>query len=362
MHKQLFIICIVPAMVALTFGADPAIQNNADNPQVQELVQQAQTGDVGAQYLLGFMYAEGQGIAQNTEEAVKWYTQAAQQGHADAQLTLGMMYAEGQGIPQDEQKSVDWYTRAAQQGNASVQMILAMMYADGQGRVEDPVESFKWTLLAEANGRDVAGHKQLLAEQMSDEQIAQARQMATAFAEQFPASVKTAGDLQGPVKYVSEDEGFSMIFPTPPQRTVVQDNERLLVIHYQSLTHQGEVQYNASFQYFKQKKITKPEEQANFIENYLVGRAMFAFQNRIQKKEITFRGFPAASFKHMTFTGGSKTIHEGLVFLMNGDCVSLSCVYPAALSPLPSFNDFTNAFERIDADAEPAQGSVEAAP
>ncbi len=357
MHKQKQIIRVFLAMAVLTVAAELPAQNNADNPQMQALLEQAQAGDVGAQYLLGFMYAEGQGIERNMTEAVKWYTQAAEQGHADAQLTLGMMYAEGQGVPRDEQKAVDWYTRAAEQGNAGVQMILAMMYADGQGTVEDLVESFKWTLLAEANGRDVAGHKQQLAAGMSDEQIARARRMATAFAEQHPASVKTAGDLHGPVKYISETEGFSMIFPTPPERTVVQDNERLLAIHYQSLTHQGDVQYNASFQYFKQKKMTDPDRQANFLEDYLVGRAMFAWQNRIQKKEITFHGFPAATFKHFTFTGGSKTVHEGLIFLMNGNCVSLSCVYPAAVSPSPSFDDFINAFELMENNAKSADSA-----
>ena len=34
-------------------------------------------------------------------EAVRWYRMAADQGLADAQFVLGFMYANGQGVPQD---------------------------------------------------------------------------------------------------------------------------------------------------------------------------------------------------------------------------------------------------------------------
>ena len=41
-------------------------------------------GAASAQYNLGFMYLNGQGVPQNYAEAAKWYRKAAVQGDVDA--------------------------------------------------------------------------------------------------------------------------------------------------------------------------------------------------------------------------------------------------------------------------------------
>ncbi len=38
----------------------------------------AEQGDAGAQYNLGLMYREGQGVSQDDAEAAKWYRKAAE--------------------------------------------------------------------------------------------------------------------------------------------------------------------------------------------------------------------------------------------------------------------------------------------
>ena len=57
----------------------------------------AEKGNPGAQFNLGFMYANGRGVPKNYVEALKWYRPAADQGFASAQHNLGIMYANGQG-------------------------------------------------------------------------------------------------------------------------------------------------------------------------------------------------------------------------------------------------------------------------
>ena len=47
---------------------------------------------------------------------MKWYTLAAEQGEASAQYNLGFMYNNGEGVPQDDKTAVKWYTLAAEQG------------------------------------------------------------------------------------------------------------------------------------------------------------------------------------------------------------------------------------------------------
>ena len=51
----------------------------------------AEQGDADAQYSLGVMYSEGDGVQHDYKTAVKWFTLAAEQGDDDAQYNLGWM-------------------------------------------------------------------------------------------------------------------------------------------------------------------------------------------------------------------------------------------------------------------------------
>ena len=76
----------------------------------------AEQGNAEAQYELGVMYFEGQGVAEDFKEAAKWYQLAAEQGNAAAQFSIGFMYAKGQGVAQDFKEAVKWYLLSAEQG------------------------------------------------------------------------------------------------------------------------------------------------------------------------------------------------------------------------------------------------------
>src|SRR5690606_33809615 len=52
----------------------------------------SELGDPQAQFRLGWMYAEGHGVARDDGEALRWFRQAADQGDASAQNWLGWMY------------------------------------------------------------------------------------------------------------------------------------------------------------------------------------------------------------------------------------------------------------------------------
>ena len=67
------------------------------------------------------------------DEVHELFEQAADQGHAVAQYNLGCMYHEGQGVAQDFTKAREWFELAAAQGNAQAQYNLAQMYRKGQG-------------------------------------------------------------------------------------------------------------------------------------------------------------------------------------------------------------------------------------
>jgi TPR repeat protein len=74
-------------------------------------------GDAEAQYGLGYMYRNGQGVPKDNKEAEKWYGKAASQGNVKAQIKLGLMNAKGDGIPRNYIEAHKWFNIAAGQGH-----------------------------------------------------------------------------------------------------------------------------------------------------------------------------------------------------------------------------------------------------
>ncbi len=58
------------------------------------------------------------GVSQDYETAVKWYTLSAKQGYALAQSNLGFMYYNGQGVLQDYVRAHMWYNIASISGKS----------------------------------------------------------------------------------------------------------------------------------------------------------------------------------------------------------------------------------------------------
>jgi len=104
-----------PAAPALApFDAGVAAAARGDFAAAVVLYQQAaDKGDSRAEFILGVMYANGQGVPQDLAAAANWYAKAADAGEAGAQYSLGVMYRDGQGVPQDADKAAYWFGRAA---------------------------------------------------------------------------------------------------------------------------------------------------------------------------------------------------------------------------------------------------------
>lgn len=139
----------------------------------------AEKGQALAQYILGLMYANGQGVPESYTEGLKWLQKAAEQGEAKAQFSVGVIYFKGLGMPANQAEAFKWYRRAADQGNATAQYNLGAMYARGQTVSQDVVRAHMLYALAANNGIKAADEaKDKLAKSMSAEQIAEAKKMA----------------------------------------------------------------------------------------------------------------------------------------------------------------------------------------
>ena len=65
---------------------------------VPVLLQYAEEGDPEVQSFVGTLYASGEGVEKDLEEANNWFSAAASQGFGDAEYNLGYDYMERLGI------------------------------------------------------------------------------------------------------------------------------------------------------------------------------------------------------------------------------------------------------------------------
>jgi TPR repeat protein len=146
----------------------------------------AEQGDADAQYNLGVMYSNGDGVPRDYAEAMKWQRKAAEQGNGNAQFNLGFMYDLGRGMPQSYIEAVKWYSLAANQGVAIAQFKLGVMYHHGQGVPQDYVRAHMWFSLAalqfpasDTENRDEAVKaRDIVASKMTSAEIAEAQKLA----------------------------------------------------------------------------------------------------------------------------------------------------------------------------------------
>ncbi|MES2036288.1 MAG: tetratricopeptide repeat protein [Pseudomonadota bacterium] len=139
--------------------------------------QSAIKGNVRAQVNLGRMYAKGKGMLSNHGIAASWFRKAADQGYADAQYSLGILYVTGTGVARDYNKARELFQQAANQSNASAQYQLGLLYLKGRGVTANLVEAYKWLSLA-GDYDDSEVFRKYVAAKMSKEEIAEAQSLA----------------------------------------------------------------------------------------------------------------------------------------------------------------------------------------
>lgn len=145
-----------PVFAGLNEGI-AAFESEDFEQAVAELLPLARTGDVNAMTWLGKAYADG---LDKPAQAAPWYLKAAQKGNAEAQLRLGELYAEGEGLEQDEEQAVFWFEQAAAQDDDEAQLALGIHYQESLG---DNVTALGWfEKSAEQGNADAQYHMGLL--------------------------------------------------------------------------------------------------------------------------------------------------------------------------------------------------------
>ncbi len=145
----------------------------------------AEAGDARAAVLLGNMYLDGHGVAEDSVEAFGLYRKAAQAHNTDGMVALATLYLTGKGTETNIPVARGWFERAARLGNQTGAFIYAIQLINGSKGLRfdykpDLAAAYKWFKIASLYGHDkkISGVSGKLAEQIvvkklitNDEQV-----------------------------------------------------------------------------------------------------------------------------------------------------------------------------------------------
>ncbi len=157
--------------------------------------------------------------------AMKEWEPLAELGDARAQFNLGVILFNGQGVPHDPVKAVDWYRAAADQGYGPAQANLAFMYETGQGVLQNYIEAYKWSTLAARHGVEARKSLDSLAAKMTAEQVTEADRGAAAWQPRYSGTAPNSGDETGAE---AGGEAGAQAASASPSREQVREAQRLL--------------------------------------------------------------------------------------------------------------------------------------
>jgi TPR repeat protein len=156
----------------------------------------AEKGNARAQYDLGLMYANGNGVPKNEKLALMWFNRAAQnnfsksstvkkvvrtrvqapkglitkgtsqkfkfakkaaaKGNSRAQFDLAMMYSKGEGVRKNEQLAFNFFHKAARNNSVEAKFQMGLNFAQGRGVKKQAQLAKYWFKLAAKAGHSTA--------------------------------------------------------------------------------------------------------------------------------------------------------------------------------------------------------------
>lgn len=112
-----------------------------------------------AQWRLGRMYLNGVGTPVDLTRAYEWMSRAADGGSVEGMRSRASMLALGQGVAENDEEARRWYQRAAESresGNAQALLSLGGMLIMGEGGPVDVARGYAYLRLAHEGGDEQA--------------------------------------------------------------------------------------------------------------------------------------------------------------------------------------------------------------
>ena len=114
-HIGLVVVGLMFCVILMPYSA-LAIHEEAPSELFMSLIEDARWGESEAQYAVAMMYATGEGVKMDQEEAAEWFEKAAHEGHPHAMFKIAERYETGNGVSKDSEKAIMWYRKAAETG------------------------------------------------------------------------------------------------------------------------------------------------------------------------------------------------------------------------------------------------------
>jgi localization factor PodJL len=161
--------------IATRFADGKGVAQNLDEA-AKWFDRAAQAGVVPAIFRLGTFYEKGLSVKKDADIARRYYLQAAERGNAKAMHNLAVLDADGGGKGANYKSAAQWFRKAADRGVADSQFNLGILYARGIGVEPNLAESFKWFSLAAAQGdADAATKRDDVAKRLDAQSLAAAK-------------------------------------------------------------------------------------------------------------------------------------------------------------------------------------------
>jgi TPR repeat protein len=104
----------------------------------------AESGHPTAMFNCAQAFRHGLGVEKNTSECFKWTKLAAVSGDVDAMYLLGLAYESGEGVAADVNQYFSWIKKAAELGSSEAMFELALAYEAGEAAPKDIKLYFSW--------------------------------------------------------------------------------------------------------------------------------------------------------------------------------------------------------------------------
>jgi uncharacterized protein len=157
--------------------AKTTIQNKDFGKAFELLAPLAEENHAEAQFLLGFLYINGEGVEKDDTKGLSWIMKAARQGYDNARVrafniyldlagqgdvsamyNLGYIYLQGWGGKQETKTGIGWLESAAKKGHVRSAKVLSGIYAEGKfGITPDKDKASYWSNLPAEFGTGIDG-------------------------------------------------------------------------------------------------------------------------------------------------------------------------------------------------------------
>jgi len=168
--------------------------------------------------------------------------------------------------------------------------------------------------------------------------------------------------INGFSRFSSDAFGFSVLMPDQPKENIV-DISDMTIHNFQTervVNEMNPMVYSVNFTVNNNGKILSDDSISAFLDNYLSGKLSIATNAKIiEEKNTIFKGFRAKEYKYLDTIDSIEIEHRGIIFIIDGDHITLSIAYPSSLKEnLVKYDEFKKSFNLMAVDIPLKENSL----